>query len=136
MVFLPIIFWPRHYWSSWNHPLMANIWKKAILILARNLNSGLSYLVITVPLLILQFVHSIFSFPYEDCVVGLGLQFQVTKIFNVGGFKSTLVYSKVASILWIGSAKLRKYLICLRGINGCPKVTHWDFLFSFKKIEI
>ena len=27
-----------------NHPLMANIWEKAISILAGNLNSGLSYL--------------------------------------------------------------------------------------------
>ena len=38
----------RSYWSWLNHPLMANIWEKAISILAGNLNSVLSYLITTV----------------------------------------------------------------------------------------
>ena len=38
----------RNYWSQLDHDLMANIWEKAIAILARNLNSGRSYLITAV----------------------------------------------------------------------------------------
>ena len=40
--------WFFIYWSSLDHVLMASIWEKAILILARNLNSGRSYLITAV----------------------------------------------------------------------------------------
>ena len=36
------------YWDWLNHHLMVNIWEKAKSILAGNLNSGLSYIIITV----------------------------------------------------------------------------------------
>ena len=38
----------RNYWSWSNHHLMANIWEKAISILAGNLNLDRSYLITTV----------------------------------------------------------------------------------------
>ena len=48
LMFIPLGFWSRNYWNYLNHPLTANIWEKAILILAGNLNWGLSYLITTV----------------------------------------------------------------------------------------
>ena len=63
MVFILIGFWSRNYWSSINHPLMANIWEIATLILARNLNAGLSYLITTVQLLKSIFLSKVASKP-------------------------------------------------------------------------
>ena len=48
LMFIPLGFWSRNYWNYLNHPLTANIWEKAILIWAENLNWGLSYLITTV----------------------------------------------------------------------------------------
>ena len=46
--FIPLAFCSRNYWSQLNNHLMANIWEKAISILAEDLNLGRSYLIITV----------------------------------------------------------------------------------------
>ena len=44
LVFIPLGFLSRKYWSLLNYHQMADIWEKTILILAENLNSGLSHL--------------------------------------------------------------------------------------------
>ena len=44
----------RNYWSSLDQDLMASIWEKANSILAGNLNSGRTYLIIAVQLMLAQ----------------------------------------------------------------------------------
>ena len=45
-----LAFCTRNYWRWLNHNWMANIWERAISILAGNLNLGRSYLITTVPM--------------------------------------------------------------------------------------
>ena len=47
-IYMACFYLSRNYWSLLDNDLTASIWEKAISILARNLNSGRSYLITTV----------------------------------------------------------------------------------------
>ena len=47
-IYMACFYLSRNYWSLLDNDLTASIWEKAISILARNLNSGRSYLITAV----------------------------------------------------------------------------------------